>query len=214
MAKLLIYDTEIKHMILGRNEQLQPGIRYCNGWTDYTGMGISVLCAYEFDTANQNEGTMHTLQPEDDKAHADHLQGLISRAEYIVGFNNHSFDDKLLAANGVKIPESKSYDIYMQVLYATGWQQGSYRPGGYKLDLIARANGIPGKGEVSGALAPIMWQQGKIQEVYDYCAADVLMTLGVLRTILAKNLICPNRQVVLPVKTPSEVLGSVQVGLF
>ena len=43
----IVYDTEIKKGILGKNEQAIPNIEYCAGWRDFENMGISCLCAHD-----------------------------------------------------------------------------------------------------------------------------------------------------------------------
>ena len=209
--KIIVLDTEIKKMILGRNENYQPGLQYCGGWSDYAGMGISVVCVFDMST-----GLMHTLTPEENDDHATMLQGLINKADYIVGFNNNSFDNNLLAAGGFTIPAEKSYDIYVQVIDAAGLSNAPFAARkGYKLDDIARANGIPGKAEAEGgALAPVLYQRGELERLYSYCAQDVQMTVDVLNLILEYNLGCPRTGALLEVKTPEMVLGTVQTGLF
>jgi hypothetical protein len=42
---MIIFDCEIKKMILGRNDRVVEGLQYCQGWSDYAGMGVgSGLC--------------------------------------------------------------------------------------------------------------------------------------------------------------------------
>lgn len=208
---MIVYDCEIKKMILGRREQVQPGIEYCAGWSDFPGMGISVVCAFDTDTQE-----MHTLLPEDSSNHAEILQNLINKTDYVVGFNNHSFDDKLLAAFGITVPASKSYDIYVEVIKGAGLANTSFADRkGYKLDDLARANGIPGKNiDGGGALAPVLFQTGQLEKLFSYCANDVSMTAAVLQCILDLSLICPRYGTALDVATPKDVLGAVQTGLF
>ena len=47
--KLVVYDIEIQKGILGKKEKPVPGIEYCNGWNDHANMGISVICAYDYE---------------------------------------------------------------------------------------------------------------------------------------------------------------------
>ena len=47
---MIVYDTEIVKAIRHRSEPVLPDIEYCQGWTDFAGMEISVLCAYEYRT--------------------------------------------------------------------------------------------------------------------------------------------------------------------
>jgi hypothetical protein len=208
---MIIFDCEIKKMILGRNERVVEGLQYCEGWGDYAGMGVSVVCA--FDTDNDE---MHTLLPEDDPTDAEYLQKLFSSTDYIVGFNNHGFDNKLLAAINITIPKEKSYDIYEQVIDAAGLSNAPFAARkGYRLDDLARANHLSRKNDdEGGALAPMLYQRGEIERLHRYCQNDVQMTVQVLDYIMGAQLMCPVRGCQLPVKRPSELLGSTQSGLF
>jgi 3'-5' exonuclease len=59
---------------------------------------------------------------------------------------------------------------------------GAYRMNG-GLNLLAKRLGQPGKMEVSGDQVYEMWQEGRLQEINDYCMLDVLDTYFVfLRT--------------------------------
>lgn len=208
---MIIFDSEIKKMILGRNERLIEGLQYCQGWSDYKGMGIAVVCVYELEA-----DTMHTLRPEDDPADKEKMLMLISQHDYVVGFNNHGFDNKLLAANGIRVPPEKSYDIYEQVIEAAGLSNAPYwERKGYKLDDLTRANNLPRKNDDGGgALAPQLFQQGEWDRLVAYCQNDVMMTAGVINRILAQMLACPRTGHTLPVKKPADLLGTTQVGLF
>lgn len=50
-----------------------------------------------------------------------------------------------------------------------------------KLDKIAKAFGIPGKGSTDGSQVHQMWKDGKINEIAQYCASDVELTRQVYR---------------------------------
>lgn len=45
--------------------------------------------------------------------------------DIIVRFNNHNFDDKLCAANGIIIPEEKSYDILKHIWIGADLEQNT-----------------------------------------------------------------------------------------
>lgn len=219
---MIVYDTEIKKCIPDRGSVHSGSIEYCLGWSDFPGMGISVLCAFDLDT-----GQMHTFVDDDPyaaKYAALHIDGgfadlgvfaeMVARTDYVIGFNNHSFDNKLVAAHGIVIPPEKSYDIYVEVIDAAGLSEAPFKyRKGYKLDDLARANGIPGK-DGHGIMAPVMYQTGRITELHDYCRHDVDMTVKVLEHILDGRLRCPKSSNVLRVKTPKERLGSVQPSIF
>lgn len=48
--KIVVFDLEIRQAIPDRNGGNEPGIKYCGGWSDHAGMGISVICAYDYST--------------------------------------------------------------------------------------------------------------------------------------------------------------------
>ena len=179
----LIYDIEIEKAIPTR--QLIKGIDYCAGWSDYENMGIAVI-GYKWsheDVASYTtsaEGFLDMLMQYDDEYY------------HLVGFNSRNFDDRLLTANGLEGIET-DYDLLEQVRIAAGFKAG-YKsvPKGYKysLESISQSNGTAKTGQ--GALAPVLWQQGKKQEVIDYCINDVLITEKILELGLAGALVDPN----------------------
>jgi DEAD/DEAH box helicase domain-containing protein len=98
---------------------------------------------------------------------------------FLIGFNSKNFDDKLLQANGINL--STDYDVLEQIrIAAYGSPNWHDCPKGfsYSLDAITSANGFKKTGH--GALAPQLWQEGKRQEVIDYCLNDCLITKEIL----------------------------------
>ncbi len=175
---MIIYDIETENAILGRNEFAKDGIKYCGGWTDFAGMGISVICAHDLST----ERTRVYL-----KDNLGEFAALVERCDCVVGFNNHRFDDLLLKAHGIEIPAGKSYDILEEVWRGLGLGM-TYRyetHGGLSLDSIVYAN-LRHRKTGSGATAPIDWQEGRLGKVIDYCLADVELT----RRLLVKIINC------------------------
>ena len=208
---MIIFDCEIKKMIQGRNERRLEGFDYCDGWGDYKGMGISVVCLYDLNTSTN----YIIVEPDTDPVAREQLQSLLSHAPYVVGFNNHGFDNKLLDAHGIKVSDAKSYDIYEQVIKAAGLANAPfYERKGYKLDDIARANSLPRKTGEGGAQAPVMYQRGDLQRLHAYCMNDVKMTAEVMKLIMRNKLLCPRSSTVLPVDVPSFVLTGKQASLF
>lgn len=179
----LIYDIEIAKCIQS-GPQLD-GVEYCKGWGDYEGMGIAVI-AYKY---NQEDTQIAFSALE----FFDYLLEIQWKGDYkIIGFNSKSFDDKLLAANDLEGVETH-YDLLEEVRIAAGFE-ASFRsvPKGfsYKLDAIAKTNNMAKTGH--GALAPLLWQQGKKDEVVDYCKHDVEITSAILDLGLVGELIDPN----------------------
>lgn len=161
--KAVVYDLEIVNDIDKVNV----------GWTDFDKMHISVGCAFNYET-----GDYHVFLQ-------DNLQGLIDMldgAELVAAFNQKSFDNKLLAAEGrrlgLQVPDGfedrldkKSYDMLVESRRGAGVSTFAK---GFKLDEHLHA--IWGQEMAKtgdGAMAPRLWREGSIGKVIDYCLADV-----------------------------------------
>ena len=193
----LIYDCEILKCIP------QQGITdtaydYCNGWHDHKGMGISVV-----GVVNKKGDAMAYVGQADlsgfERA-VNHQESPIA----LCGFNSKSFDDNLMKAHGVSV--TTDYDILDEIRLAafgsTNWRD---TPSGhsYKLGAIGAANGFPKTG--TGELAPQLWQQGRQQEVIDYCLNDVQITRSILELGLRGELVDPNTNRFLKLRSLEEV---------
>lgn len=192
--KLLLYDAEICNAIPSRGEARLEGVKYCQGWGDHAGMGISVICAYLWD-----EGYRIFL--------ADNLAAFKALAEsadtLCVGYNNRSFDDLLVARTlGTTIPENRSWDLLRAIRVARGQAPGA--PGGPSLDTLARANFLAGKSG-DGAQVPILWQQGKLGQVIDYCLNDTRQLVKLVELVLAGRLRDPDSGRILAVALPKSL---------
>jgi DEAD/DEAH box helicase domain-containing protein len=182
---MLIYDLEIANAIPDRNGSRAEGVSYCEGWTDYAGMGLAVVCCYDYTTARPRVFC------------SDNLAGfveLVASHDCVVGFNNRRFDDRVLAAQGIIIPTEKSYDLLQEIWRGLGLgpEFHPYTHGGYNLDAISRANFGASK-QLGGADAPARWQRGHVGTVIDYCLADVNLTRRLLdRVIRYGTIIDPN----------------------
>lgn len=175
--KMLIYDCEIIKCI-------PTGVRldnykYCDGWRDFENMGVSVI---GYDTGN-------TLNYITDPI--TRFQEIVDSEKDIVGFNSKSFDDFLLKSHGIEI--ETTYDLLEEIRLAA-FGSSDYRdtPKGfsYSLDVISKANNCQKTGR--GDLAPQLWQDGKTQEVINYCLNDVKITKLILKLGLEGKLIDPN----------------------
>ena len=176
MKKILIYDCEIIKAIRDPKKVDLAHIEYCNGWDDYENMGISVIGVNIIDT---NDGfdfvTNHNATLNTDLRT---FQIGLNGTEVLVGFNNQSFDDKLLKANGFIIPDTViNYDLLAEIWEGAGLgREFVYSThAGFGLDAICKANGL-GEKSGDGANAAILWQKGKHQEVIDYCENDIRLT--------------------------------------
>ena len=166
--KTVIYDCEIARCI--PKGERSPDLEYCQGWGDFKGMGISVICAYS------SWDERYHIYLEDNLAD---FQILINQVDEVVGFNSFAFDDKLCAAHGLQV--KTTYDLLCHIRVAAGmpshYVKGKTRAG-YSLEQLAKANlgyGKSGKGD----LAPELWQRGNRGAVIDYCLGDV----SILRTL-------------------------------
>lgn len=192
--KLLVYDAEIVNAIPERGTPPLEGINYCKGWTDYFGMGVSVVCAYAWD-----QGYRIFLK--------DNFAAFRELAEapdtLCIGYNNRSFDDRLLEqALAINIAPNRSWDLLRAIRVARGVSPGSV--GGPTLDALCRANFLPGK-TGSGAFAPLLWQKGKCGQVVDYCLNDVIQLKKLVELVIAGRLRDPDSGRILPVTLPGTI---------
>jgi hypothetical protein len=185
--KIFIYDLEIERGILGKNEEPLDDVLYCRGWTDYEGMGISVVGVCEIDTAVPHRPVYSVFL-------ADNLRYLVrlahSKADLLVGFNNIGFDDNVLDASTESdwtyytshIPR---FDIQREIWLAQGYPTDRFDRevhAGFSLNAMCAANGLPSK-TGSGAMAPVLWQRGQTARVINYCLHDVALTYALLDLI-------------------------------
>lgn len=166
----LIYDTEIKNGVATEDHPALTGYKYAENWNDFAGMGISTLCAYDTLECRSRVFMTDNLQE---------FQDLLTKRQYLVSFNGHRFDDRLLAANGIEINPEFSIDLAALIWRAAGVPQGEH-PKGLSLQAICIANKLPGK-TGHGANAPMDFQDGFIGRVIDYCLGDVRSTLHLYR---------------------------------
>jgi len=165
---MIIYDCEIKKAIADENHSAIDGIEYCDGWKDFVNMGISCIGAYDYITGR------YRVFCEDN---FDEFQKLVDRHNVVVGFNSIAFDNRLLAANGISVETEKSYDILVAIWKGAGLSAEFSDPShiGFGLDDVCKTNfGLDKTGH--GPTAPVLWQQGKIGAVIDYCLNDVYLT--------------------------------------
>lgn len=194
--KLLVYDAEILNAIPEKGVAPVEGVRYCKGWGDFEGMGVSVICAYV-----QGAGYRVFLEDNFDvfKALAEDPETLL------VGFNNRVFDDSLVRLSlNINIAEHRSWDLLRGVRVACGMAPGA--PGGPNLDSLCKANFLPGKNG-NGAFAPMLWQRGKHGQVIDYCLNDVIQLKKLIELVELGRLRDHESGRILRVEMPVTVSG-------
>lgn len=179
MKNVVVYDIEILNAIPPpKGSTPIEGINYCKGWDDFEGMGIAVICAYEYKSDRYRVFTHGNISEFCD---------LLTKVDYLIGFNNYRFDDKLLAANHITLPDSCiSSDLLAEIWTAQDIDPlARFNPklhGGYGLDAVALVNlGVGKSGD--GASAAIEWQLGGHGRVIDYCLRDVWLTKRLLDTV-------------------------------
>lgn len=194
----LVYDIEIVKAVPERDGSRLENFQYCEGWHDHANMGVSVIGAYDYVEQRYRAFCADNL---------DAFMELCSRRTPLVSFNGVAFDDKVIAADIGPMPGALRYDILVEIWRAAGLEQRFARTSheGYGLDAMCEANfGIRKSG--NGALAPILWQSGKIGEVIDYCLNDIRLTKRLFDEILAiRPLICPKTGSLLELRTVEQV---------
>ena len=165
------FDIEICHCVPSKYEPPIPGLKYCRDWSDKAGMGVACIGAYEWAADRFRIFSMDSI---------DLFRELVRTADLLVSYNGDSFDIPLLeAVTGIVIEANRSYDLLAAIYDAAG---GRFKGSG--LGEIAKANGLTGKSG-DGAMAPVLWQRGKIAELHDYCIGDVAITKKLIDRVLA-----------------------------
>lgn len=178
----LIYDCEIIKAIPSDREPRVDSVEYCEGWRDFSNMGISVASFATADTEFYWDSRANPVKQ---------LQGIFKGVYPVVSFNGKGFDDRLMQAHGIQV--QTHYDLLEEVrIAAYGSPDFRDAPKGYSYALgkIAAANGLAKTG--SGENAAIQWQQGKYQEVIRYCMNDSRITREILLMGLRGTLLDPN----------------------
>jgi hypothetical protein len=179
--KLMVYDCETRHAIPKKNAEAVPGVVYCGGWTDYAGMGVSVITAYVW-------GEGYRIFLEDNM---DEFKVLAQDPNTILaGFHNHRFDDRLIAgALGVSIETTRSWDLLREIAKAVGVNPDGVPPG-YGLSAMCEANFLERKTR-SGAEAPLLWQGGELGKLIDYGLSDTIRTKKLIELAVEGKLRSP-----------------------
>jgi hypothetical protein len=174
---LVPFDTEIINAIPSKDEVRLAHVNYCEGWHDKVGMGISVITAYV-----PAQGYRVFLK---DNFH-EFQEIAENPANVLIGYNSTVFDEPLLKAHS--ITPTKCYDFFRAVVKAHGLTGVGH---GIGLSKLAEANHLQAKGEVTGKNAAILWQEGFVGKVIDYCLADTIRLKKLIELALAGRLRSP-----------------------
>lgn len=144
-------------------------------WWAYAPLGISCAAVALSDSDDAIVWSGHPeLGIEGSRAILAGLRRLVQDGYTLVGFNSLGFDFRVLASESgddCRDLAMSHVDLYWHLFCLLG-----YGPG---LDRLAKGMGLAGKtAGMDGAKAPILWAEGKRQEVIDYCVADVCTTLA------------------------------------
>lgn len=152
------------------------------GWENKAALGLSIACAYDYRDEALHWVDSHTL--------AGVMQDWVTRQVIFVGFNSRTFDAALFRAilrhAADATPEVQSLcDAFKLLVNTKGYDlleacwnadpAGKRIRGINNLDSLCEANGYPRK-EMDGALAPVLWRQGRYAEVIAYNVGDVQRT--------------------------------------
>lgn len=109
---------------------------------------------------------------------------LMAEKPIVIGFNSTAFDDGLMASQGMEV--TTSFDIYRMIKASIPKPpMGS----SYTLKVVAEANGL-GKG--NGALAPVLWQMGRVDDVVAYGREEMRSMVQILQKGLRGELVDPH----------------------
>lgn len=161
-TRYLVYDCEVRRPPPVLDEEPVAGIEYATSWQDFPGMGIACVCAYDAALDEYRAFGVERLGV---------FEELARERGPLVSWNGLRFDDPLLAAAGVMLPdEDCRLDLYALLRKAVGSGEA-----GLDLDTVARATlGEQfGKRDLGGRGACVAWQAGRPCETLDYCLRDV-----------------------------------------
>lgn len=152
---IVVFDLEIK----------KPIEECTKGWKSLDEMGISVGCMYDYVTSRFRIFMDDNIQELIDRLNAPET--------LIVAFNHIQFDNALLRASGHALkPDAELNNYDMLVVSREGAGVKGFGHKGFKLDDHLMATGLPMK-TGHGAMAPLLWKEGKMGELIDYCMNDV-----------------------------------------
>lgn len=139
--------------------ETQNSFQDIGGKSDLGLLKVSVAVAYNYDDDKFYSFT---------ETEMDQLENLISSAEYLIGFNTIGFDLLVLQQYmKTNLLNKKQIDLMAELENILG----------YKVSLQAVARATLGVGKLGSGLEAVkMWQEGRLAELKEYCAADVRLT--------------------------------------
>ncbi len=183
--RIAVFDCEIKKRIEDCSK----------GWQSHDEMGISILCLFDYSTMRYRVFDDHNKEE---------ALKILYGYDLVVGFNTVGFDWNLVKATWPGTPTldlptdresltvasdgrlSVDYDILREIWLSLGLNPNRFEPrthGGYKLDDVA-FDTIGMRKTYNGALAPVMFQEGRYADLVDYCLEDVRIEKTLFEFIL------------------------------
>ena len=167
-ANIAVFDCEIKNVI----DKVKIG------WGDHDKMGISVAVVFDY-----REMRFRVF----DDSNASEFIALISKRDYLIGYNTIKFDVPLVNAcwNHHIGPDTRQplhFDMLKEIYNIIGLKKG------YTVDEVAQET-IGMKKSGNGADAPIWYQNGEIGRVIDYCIQDVNVEKALFEHVASKGYI-------------------------
>lgn len=182
--KIAVFDAEIK----------RPIDQCSKGWNSHDEMGVSCLVLFDYEVMRYRIFGDSNIE--------EALDILFSH-DLVVGFNTVNFDWKLLRAtyfSGCAARELKrrsvDFDILREIWISLGLNPDVFNPkthGRYKLDDVAHETiGLSKTGD--GTKAPILFQEGKLYELIDYCVQDVKIEKELFEWVVENGFVIRNKQ--------------------
>lgn len=181
-SRKIAFDIEIARMIPDGEQD----------WKAYRPLGISCAATLAegeepllWHGRTKDGGIAAQMTPEETGAMLDYLAAAAANGDSIVTWNGIGFDFDILAEESGRFDDCRSLalghiDMMFHFFCTTGYALG--------LDKAARGMGLAGKtAGMKGDLAPSYWAEGRYQEVLDYVAQDVCITLGVIQAVEKKG---------------------------
>lgn len=172
---ILAFDVETKRLAEEVATEYASELDGSSPWERPDLFGFAVGVAVDVDT-----GEARRYGP----GEAFDMLEALRNAERTVGYNSASFDLGVLAADGdVEAIRSRHVDLCSLVRDALAklpeaQRVDRLRQGG--LDGLAKANGLLGK-TGSGADAPTLFREGRVDELLHYCEVDVRLVCDLYR---------------------------------
>ncbi len=154
-------------------------------WECHRPLGITCVATQASDAATPTTwdarraggGSSQRMTPAQLNEFVDYLQQMSKRGYTLLTWNGAGFDWNILAEESGRLATCRELATnHVDMMFHVFCEQGYP----VALEKAAQGLGIPGKpAGMAGFLAPQMWMQGHYQEVVDYVAQDVRITLEV-----------------------------------